>query len=343
MWRVIGQDESVRLLTESIKKNCLAHAYLFSGPAHTGKMTLATELARAVNCVGRDAPCGECAPCRRIESGQHADVRIINLTTGIEPGEKPRTDISIRVFREDILKQVALPPFEGKYRVYIIEDASTLSGEAANCFLKTLEEPLGPVLFLLLAASAASLPSTVVSRCQTVNIRPLPLPKLEAFLTEKYGIPIPAARLIAHFSHGATGRAITAAADEMVLEEYSQSVRQIVEFLTSGYETRLAFGTTLAAQFARHNGVTEEFLDILLDFWRDLMLVKIGTDAVITNVNILDELREKAALLTLQQIRHFLSGIAAARQQLLLNVSPRMVLDCLMLDMPSPAYHSARS
>jgi DNA polymerase-3 subunit delta' len=233
------------------------------------------------------------------------------------------------------LKQVNLPPFEGQFRVYIIEDAETLSLEAANCFLKTLEEPLGHVLFILLAADARRLPATVVSRCQPVKIRPLPLGRLESLLTEKYNVPAENARLIAHLSHGAAGRAITMAEDEIIMEEYTESVRQITGFLASGYEARFAYASAMAAQFARHNGLTEEFLDNLLDFWRDLLLVKIGANDVITNVNIISELRKNAALFTIEQLRRFAGEIRAARQQLLRNASPRLVLEVLMLNMPS--------
>jgi DNA polymerase-3 subunit delta' len=334
MWKIIGQDEAVSLLCESIRKGNLSHAYLFTGPAHTGKMTLALELAKAVNCTGKDAPCGECNSCQRIENGKHTDVRIINLTTDIEEREKPRTEIGIAVFRDDILPQVSLPPFEGKYRVYIFEGAENLSEEAANCFLKTLEEPLRSILFILLATDEKSLPATVVSRCQRVRLKPMPLAEIESVLIEKYDVPPENAKLISHLSHGAAGWAITAAGDEMVLEDYAENVSKITGFISSGYEERFAYATALAAQFAKRNGLTEEFLDNLTDFWRDLMLVKIGAIDAITNVNILLELRKQANNFTIEQMRKFIGDIRAARKQLELNASPRLVLEVLMLNMP---------
>jgi DNA polymerase III subunit delta' len=334
MWKIIGQDEAVSLLREGIVKGSLAHAYLFTGQPHTGKMTLAMELAKAVNCTSNDAPCGECDSCRRIDAGKHTDVRIVNVSTGVQPGEKPKTEIGIDIFREDILPQVSLPPFEGKYRVYIFEGAENLSTEAANCFLKTLEEPLGRVLFILLATDEKSLPATVISRCQRLKLRSMPLPEIEKVLIEKYEVPPENARLISHLSHGAAGWAITAAADEMVLEENTETVNQIVTFISSGYEERFTFASSIAAQFAKRNGVTEEFLDNLTDFWRDLLLVKIEAIDAITNVDLLLELHKQANNFTIEQIRKFIGEIRAARRQLALNANPRLVLEVLMLNMP---------
>jgi DNA polymerase-3 subunit delta' len=325
MWNVIGQDEAISLFTEGIKKNSLSHASLFTGPPHTGKMTLALELAKAVNCTAEDIPCGQC-----------------NLTTGVELGEKPKMKIGIEVFRgsedtdkrDGIIKQVSLPPFEGKYRVYIIEDAETLSEEAANCFLKTLEEPLGRVLFILLVTDERRLPATVVSRCQHIKVKPLPLAKIESLLTEKYDVPPENAKLVSHLSHGAAGWAITAAGDEMILEDYAENMSKIIGFLTSGYEERFAYAAALAAQFAKRNGLTEEFLDNLLDFWRDLLLVKIGATDMITNINMLLELQKDTNNFTVGELRKFIGDIRAARRQLELNASPRLVLEVLMLNMP---------
>ena len=334
MWQIIGQDEAVSLFTEGIRKGSLSHAYLFTGLPHTGKMTLAMELAKAVNCMAQDVPCGSCNSCERIESGKHVDVRIINLATSTEERDKPRAEIGIDVFRDDIIKQVSLPPFEGKYRVYIFEGAENFSPEAANCFLKTLEEPLGRVLFVLLTTDEKLLPATVVSRCQRIKLKPLPFPEIESVLKDRYGLAPEKAKLIAHLSHGAAGWAVAAAEDEMLLEEQAETVGKAISLTQAGYEERFSYAAALALQFAKRNGLTEEFLDSLLDFWHDLLLVKLGTLNIITNVNILPELTKSGGNFALEEIRNFIGDIRAAKRQLELNASPRLVLEVLMLNMP---------
>ena len=96
MWQVVGQTRVVSLLQHSLEKGALAHAYLLIGPAHVGKMTLALNLAQALNCEAAQPPCGECAPCQKITSGKHADVQIIGLTSNGNSAEaKHRAEISI--------------------------------------------------------------------------------------------------------------------------------------------------------------------------------------------------------------------------------------------------------
>ena len=139
MWNIVGQRRALSLLQGSLSRGRVAHAYLFSGPPHVGKMTLANDLARALNCNANDPPCGECSICQRITSGKHADVQEIGL--GKNPDGKVQTEIGIEEIRQ-LQHSTNLPPFEGKCRVYIINGAEWLSTEAANCLLKTLEEPL---------------------------------------------------------------------------------------------------------------------------------------------------------------------------------------------------------
>ena len=111
----------------------MAHAWLFAGPPHVGKMTLALDLARMVNCdvqnVG-DRPCGECRQCQRISNSLHADVRIISQG-GSTSGLTRRTAISVEQIRES-QREAVLKPYEGRYRVFIIEDAENFTQEAAN-------------------------------------------------------------------------------------------------------------------------------------------------------------------------------------------------------------------
>ncbi|TET38214.1 MAG: AAA family ATPase, partial [Dehalococcoidia bacterium] len=167
MWQVIGHEKAVALLERSMKGGKLSHAYLFVGPPHVGKMTLAMNLAQALNCRGEERPCGECPQCRRIARGVHADVQVIGL--------EGRMEIGIDQIRE-MQHAASLKPFEGRNRVFIIDGADHLSHEAANCLLKTLEEPPPNDQLILLAANERLLLPTVLSRCQKLELGPLPAP-----------------------------------------------------------------------------------------------------------------------------------------------------------------------
>ena len=167
MWQLTGHSRAIGLLRQSLGSGRLSHAYLFVGPAHVGKFTLALNLAQAVNCDGGDPPCQECVPCRRIAAAKHADIHIVDLLS-VE-----KKEIGIRQVA-DMQTAAHLPPFEGRHKVFIFDRAELLSHEAANSLLKTLEEPPPNVLIILLTARESALLPTIASRCQRVELRPLP-------------------------------------------------------------------------------------------------------------------------------------------------------------------------
>ena len=334
MWQVIGQTRVVTLLQRSLEEESLAHAYLLVGPPHVGKMTLALNLAQALNCQGTERPCGECASCQKIASANHADVQVIGLTQNVDSAEaKLRTEIGIDQIRQ-MQHSASLPPFEGKYKIFIIEGAEFLSTEAANCLLKTLEEPTGKVIFILLTTNDGLLPATVVSRCQRLELSPLAATEVETALNSRWGIEPQKAKLLARLSHGCLGWALSAASDDGLLQQRAEKIDRLLDIINADYEERFAYANQLAAQFTQNRGLVQEVLDLWLDWWRDLLLVKIGCSDIITNVDRLDKLTEIAEDYRLAQIKAFINSIQAAGEQLRQNANPRLVLEVLMLDMP---------
>jgi len=334
MWQVVGQSRVISLLQRSLEKEALAHAYLFVGPPHVGKMTLALNLAQALNCEADEPPCGECASCQKIALAKHADVQIIGLVSNGDSAEaKPRAEIGIDQIRE-MEHAASLPPFEGKHKMFIIDGAELLSTEAANCLLKTLEEPVGKVIFILLTTNDRLLPATVVSRCQRVELPPLATGEVEATLDTSWGVEQQKAKLLARLSHGCLGWAISATGDDSLLQQRAERLERLVDTIHAGYEERFAHAAQLATQFSQNRGLVQEILDLWLQFWRDLMLVKIGCGNIITNVDLEAMLVAMAKGYSLAQIKAVINSIQAAGEQLRQNANPRLVLEVLMLSLP---------
>ena len=331
MWQVVGQDRIVSLLQRSLEKDSLAHAYLLVGSPHVGKMTLALDLARALNCQSDEPPCGECVSCQKIASGNHPDVQVIGL---IQNGNSAEAKLISTDQIKEMQHSASLPPFEGKYKVFIIEGAELLSIEAANRMLKTLEEPVGKVVFILLATNDKLLPATVVSRCQRLELTPLPTTEVEKVLNSRWGVEPQMARLLARLSHGCLGWAFSAASGSDLLPQRTEKLDRLLEIINADYEERFAFATRLAAQFTQNRSLVQGVLELWLDWWRDLLLVKIGCNDIITNVDRLDTLIEIASHYSSAQIKACISSIQAAGEQLRQNANPRLVLEVLMLDMP---------
>ena len=301
-------------------------------------MTLALNLAQALNCEADEPPCGECTSCQKIASGKHADVQVIGLTSnGNSTEAKNRAEIGIDQIRQ-MQHSAGLPPFEGRYKVFIIDGAEFLSNEAANCLLKTLEEPEGKVIFILLTANERLLPATVISRCQRLELSPLAAAEVEVALNRRWSVEPEKASLLARLSHGCLGWAVSAVLDTGLLQQRAERIDRLLNILDADYEERFAYAIQLATRFSQSRWEVQEILDLWLDWWRDLILIKAGCSDIITNVDFKAMLVEMARDYSLTQIRAFINSIQAAEKQLRQNANPRLVLEVLMLDIPRRNY-----
>lgn len=325
MWQVRGQDKILALLDRSLEEHNIAHSYLLAGPRHVGKRTLALNLAQALNCDDPQPPCGQCHSCHRILEDKHADVTTLSLDSKVE--------IGIDDIRE--LQHLAnLPPYEGKCKIFIIEDAEYMSTEAANSLLKILEEPPPRVVWLLLATEESRLLPTITSRCQRLELKPIPLEQIQKILTSSYNVDLDKAKLLARLCHGCLGWAISALADDSLLRQRSQKIDELTSLLTASLEQRFAYARELAAQFSQDRRAVVETLETWLSWWRDLMLIKGSCKEAISNVDYEVALGRQAKKLSLNKIRDFITFLGLTKEEISRNVNARLAFESLMLNLP---------
>ena len=339
-WGLVGHQEAVVQLSRALATGRLAHAYLFVGPKGVGKGTLARALAQAVNCSAAEPPCGACASCRRIGAGKHADVRVLAIgakdgkeraETGFEQ-QKERAEIGFKQV-EELQHLAALRPFEGTYRVFIVDEAERMSSAAANRLLKTLEEPPPLVLLILLTANERELLPTLLSRCQPIRLRTLAEADVLAALRER-GMADEEARRVARLAQGRVGWALAVAADGAPLQKREERLDQVVELTEADREQRFAFATELETLFRRNREEGRAVLELWREWWRDLLLWKTGMGEWATNLDRRTAAEAQAARLELGGIAATLRRLDETAAALEANVTPRLALDVLMLAMP---------
>ena len=336
MWTIYGQDHLLKLLEPGLRQGRQSHAYLLSGPPHVGKMALAINLSQSVNCIeGPGVPCGSCTQCTRIAQGRHADIRTLAPGKG-EEARSARTVIGINEIKE-ALRRVNLNPYEGSTSVVILDGAESMSDEAANALLKTLEEPPPQVMFLLLTANDSAVLPTIRSRCQSLSLLPLSKEQMVERLINTHQAAPEQAEQLFRLSRGCLGWAITALNDDQVLEQRQADLEKLQETLDAGLETRFTYANEVASLFASDREAAKDLLALWLRWWRDLLLIKEGAEEFLHNTDHADSLRVQASGLSTAAIVQFIKRLMQTLSNLDSNVSPRLAMEVLMLNLPIEA------
>lgn len=302
---VVGQEHVTRTLRNAVKLNRLAHAYLFTGPRGTGKTSVARILYRAANCPNVDDgdPCNVCPLCVAALDGRALDLIEIDAASnrGID-------DI------RDLRDKVAYRPGDGRFKLYIIDEAHELTPQAWDAFLKTLEEPPAHALFVLATTEAHKVPPTIVSRCQRFDFRRIPFADTReqlARVAASEGMNVDAAVLeqLALVARGGLRDALSLldqlsayATGELTLEiarvalslPSVEAVRGALEGMTRRDPAAVM---ALLSDVAEGGADVRLFVDELLVHLRALLLLRTGADARLTDELPADEvawLRERA-------------------------------------------------
>ncbi len=326
MWDIFGQQKAVELLKGSLEQQKLSHAYLIVGPRYIGKGALALKLAQAVNCTGDDPPCGRCPSCEKITRGTNSDVQVIRLKDGAK-------EISIDRIRE-LHHTASLKPYESQYRVFIIEGAGSLSTEAGNALLKTLEEPPQRVLLILTALAKAQVMATILSRCQVIELHPIAAPIIEEELTARWHTDPDEAKKLSRLCNGAIGWAVMALEDPSLIERRSDIIDGMVKASAASVADRFSYASDLASLFSQDKEAVFETLSLWAGWWRDMLLLKQKSDDKLINIDKRKELADMASGYDAAGIIGFLKSIDSASVNLRRNVNARLALEVLMLDVP---------
>ena len=324
-WDMIGHNWAVDILAGQISTGRIRHAYLITGPNGVGRRTLALKFAQAINCKQPPSAgeyCGACRNCRQIASQTHPDLALVQAEA---EGRKLKVD-QVR----ELMRTLALAPYDAAYRIALLLRFEEANLSAANALLKTLEEPSARVVLLLTADSPEHLPETILSRCQLLRLRPLPINEMAEKMVHHWGIDPERAKVLAHISGGRPGLARHLSEEPEALAQRQDWLDEHHKLIPANRVTRFTF----ANQAAKERTATRAMLESWATYWRDVMILCAGSTTPLTNIDRLEELQNIADRVDVQIAHEMLNTIELTRERIDKNANLRLAAENLMLALP---------
>jgi len=372
---IVGQDQAVGYLTQTLTGDRRPHAYIFAGPTCVGRFTTAEALAATLLCArdadsgglfAADAPppdptswCGECEDCKMLAAGTHPDFHPIAKEMAAYHDDanvraRVMQELGIEVIRQFLLAPAGQAPSRGRGKVFIVHEAELMSIPAQNALLKTLEEPALGVTIILLCRRAELLLPTTLSRCALVRFGLLPLPFVHQRCLDA-GVSEPQATFWATFTEGSLGQALDLAARELypikleLIEQLSQLTpggdEALAEHLAKLADklaeqavaaSRKADGSTLAKSLAVRQ-TTGTLLQVIASLYSDAMSVSSGVDRPLANGDQADCVSLVAGKFSPAQLATIIEQLSDFERMLWRNVSPKLVWDNVVITCASAA------
>lgn len=320
---VIGQEQMTQNLENSLKYKKISHAYLFQGERLSGKHMIADIFARALQCeADGNRPCNQCRSCKQALSVNHPDIIYVEH-------DKPNV-ISVDNIRMQINGDIAIKPYCSAYKIYIVDEAEKMNTQAQNALLKTLEEPPEYAVIMLLATRAEAMLPTILSRCVTLNTKPVPDDKIKHFLMSKIQIPDYRASICASFARGNVGRAIQLASNE----EFDTMKAEVLGNLKSVFEMEVYQMAAAAKRITEEKFEVEDYLDLCFIWYRDILLYKACKDrkhlVFLEEIHDIERIGEKYSYETIEKI---IGAIEQARSRIKSNVNFDLTMELLFMAM----------
>jgi DNA polymerase-3 subunit delta' len=314
------QEKVVKIITNSIQKQRLSHAYLFEGTKGAGKKRVALQLAKTFLCEkgqGVNA-CETCENCKRVSSGNHPDLHVI----------KPEgQSIKIEQIRH-LKKEFSYRGLESSRKFYLIEDAEKMTISAANGLLKFLEEPASQSVAVLTTTEVHRLLSTILSRTQIISFAPL-LPQQLMVLLESNGVSKPLAKLLSRLTNDFE-EANQLNNDEWIAQARLIMIQLVEEVSTRPHQVMLTIQERWVTHF-KDKYQLNIGLDLLLLWYRDVLRTLISNQDQLIFIDQIDKLEQQALKSSLRKVSQQMAAILEVKRRLSANVNPQLLMEQLML------------
>ena len=321
---IIGQESIKKHLQTAIKTGNLSHAYIINGEYGSGRQTIASALAKTIQCQSKtddtDA-CGVCTSCKQAESHNHPDIKYIT---------HDKTSISVNDIREQLNNDISIKPYSSEYKIYIIPDANKMTEQAQNALLKTIEEPPVYAIIILLTENCDSLLPTIRSRCVTLTMNPVEKDKICTYLENKFQLEPEKAQIAANYCQGNIGKAIRFASSS----DFIEMKNQVLKLLKNLDSMDIASIIDTIKEFSTHKNDINDYLDLMLLWYRDVLMFKVTKDAnLLLYSDEYSAISEQATKRDYENIENIIAAIDKAKVRLKANVNFDVTIELMILAM----------
>lgn len=329
-WGIVGHEQTIRTLRRTLASDHVRHAYLLAGPEHIGKALLARRFAQTLLCTGGpdpalapQNPCNTCLSCRKVMHNNHPDVHYIS-----RPSDRQFIVIDqVRALQSDSSRKT----MEGRRNVFIIEGMHEMNTQAANCLLKTLEEPEPDVVLLLTVTDPGLLLPTILSRVQQIPMHLLTAAQIKSALEQYWRVEPSQAAVVASLAAGRVGWAVQAVEKKDMLASRKAQLETLARLPQLSRAGRFDVAQQLSADGDKLRGI----LELWLLWWRDMVLAAHNCLDLVVNVDMSALLEKQAAKIGQAEAQRMVRAILGTLEALDQNVNARTALEVLMLDLPT--------
>lgn len=319
---VIGHEDIMNHLQSAIKTNKVSHAYIFQGEDGIGKNFVADIFAATLLCSEHgEEPCTKCKSCLQAVSGNQPDIRRIT---------HEKASIGVDDIRLQLNNDIAIKPYVGPYKIYIIDEAEKMTEQAQNALLKTIEEPPQYAIILLLTNNSNAFLQTILSRCVILNFKVVDKHKIKEYLISKEQIVDYQAEISATFSGGNLGKALKYATSE----RFMKMKEDIIHLMIHMEGMDLSDIAEAVKYFSENKTDILDCLDLMLLWYRDILMFKATQDGnLLVYKEEVPTIKKQAKLSSFEGLEQIIQAFATVKSRLNANVNFDVAMELLLLSM----------
>lgn len=315
---IVGQDETKKSLINSVKNDNVSHCYIFEGPKDMGKYDLSLVFAQSLFCDNFiSEPCNTCGDCIKINSMNHPDLHIINF----DEKTIKREDI------DNLIDSIYKKPYEAKKKVYIIKNSHDMTPQAANTFLKTLEEPPKDSVIIFLTNNINLLLPTIVSRCQVIKFKDINRSEIRKILVTKYDVDEVKAFITSYYSKGILNKAVNIAIGK---DDILEKRREVIELFDNIIKSDTGIIFECENYFEEQKDNIDKILEIMMMWIRDIAFIKNNMENLIVNKDFSELAKKHGMSMKINDVDYLIDYLQGVSDNIRNNVNYKLTIDRML-------------